>query len=218
MSVVRPEFGPTLPELLGSRVRALPRVVRIGLAGAALVALAVVVWLLVRPSPGRSNVVVHGSAATFNVSYTAPLHKAEPFAGEELRLLTRSGPEQSFVVRPLRLPSYSGDVTAALMELSSPLVDEMRAHYAGFVWRGDGRVSINKQPGYQIEFQARVGGHTMYGKRVLLVAQPDPPPRVGIDFTALSARTPAVPNVDAVAGNGPLKIPYRSIRFGASHP
>ena len=46
----------------------------------------------------------------------------------------------------------------------------MSAQYPGFLWRGDGRVNINQQPGYQIVFQARIGGHTTYGKRVLLVA------------------------------------------------
>ena len=62
----------------------------------------------------------------------------------------------------------------------------MGAPYPGFLWRGDGRVNINKQPGYQIVFQARIGGRTTYGKRVLLVAAPDPPPRAGLDITMLS--------------------------------
>jgi hypothetical protein len=218
MSVVRPEFGPTLPELVGPHVRRLPAIVRAALLAVAVVVVALVIWLLVRPSPGRANVVVHGASATFNVSYAAPLHRVAARSGEDLRLQTHSGPPQSFVVRPLRLPAYSGDVTAELTFLSSSLVDDMRTQYARFVWRGDGRVNINKQPGYQIEFQAQVNGRTMYGKRVLIVATADPPPRAGVDFTVLSARTPAVPNVDAVAGNGPLKIAYRSFRFGASHP
>jgi hypothetical protein len=94
----------------------------------------------------------------------------------------------------------------------------MSATYPGFLWRGDGRVNINQQPGYQIVFQARIGGRTTYGKRVLLVAAPDPPPHAGLDITLLAARSPAIPRADAVAANGALKTPYRSLRFGTDRP
>ena len=56
------------------------------------------------------------------------------------------------------------------------------------------------------------------GKRVLLVAAPDPPPRTGLDITMLAERSPATPKADAVAANGPLKTPYRSLRFGTDRP
>jgi hypothetical protein len=121
-------------------------------------------------------------------------------------------------VRPLRLAPYRGDVSAKLTLLSARLIRQMSATYPGFVWRGDGRVNINQQPGYQIIFQARVGGHTTYGKRVLLVAAPDPPPRAGLDITMLAERSPATPKVDAVAANGALKTPLRSLRFGTQRP
>ena len=121
-------------------------------------------------------------------------------------------------MRPLRLAPYKGDVSAALTLLSARLIRQMSATYPGFLWRGDGRVNINKQPGYQIVFQARVGGHTTYGKRVLLVAGPDPPPHTGLDITMLAERSPATPKADAVAANGALKTPYRSLRFGTERP
>ena len=56
------------------------------------------------------------------------------------------------------------------------------------------------------------------GKRVLLVAVPDPPPRSGLDITMLAQRSPAIPRADAVAANGALKTPYRSLRFGTDRP
>src|SRR5512132_4171317 len=49
MSVVRPEFGPTLPELLGPRVPALPRPARLALAAAGLGIVLLAGWLLMRP-------------------------------------------------------------------------------------------------------------------------------------------------------------------------
>jgi hypothetical protein len=150
--------------------------------------------------------------------YPDALQRIAPRSGETLRLQSRSGPPQSFVVHPLRLQPYKGDVTAALTFMSARLIDEMRGQYQDFVWRGDGRVNINKQPGYQIIFQARVGGRTTYGRRVLLVAKPDPPPREGVDLTILAARSPSVPNLDSVGATGALKTAYRSFRFGTDRP
>ena len=218
MSVVREEFGPTLPELVGARLHVPPRTVWRVLAAAGAVVLLVLVWLaFLRGTPGQAGAVVRQPVA-FNLIYTDALQRAAPRDGEMLRLRSRAGAAQSFAVRPLRLGAYTGDVSAALTLLSARLIRQMSATYPGFLWRGDGRVNINRQPGYQIVFQARVGGHTTYGKRVLLVVGPDPPPREGLDLTMLSERSPATPKADAVAANGPLKTPLRSLRFGTKRP
>jgi hypothetical protein len=218
MSVVREEFGPTLPELLGSRLGVPVRTLWRVLAVLAFLAVLFVGWLaFIREKPGQTGAVVREPVA-FNLIYTDAVRRATPRRGEVLRLETKSGPAQSMAVRPLHLAPYKGDVSAALTSLSSRLIDEMGRQYDGFIWRGDGRVNINKQPGYQIVFQARVGGHTTYGKRVLLVSAPDPPPRDGLDITVLAERSAAVPNADAVAANGALKTSYRSLRFGTERP
>jgi hypothetical protein len=218
MSVVREEFGPTLPELLGPRLHVAARTIWRVLAAAAVVVVLVLAWLVfLRGTPGQAAVVIRQPVA-YNLIFTDALERVAPRAGETLRLQSRSGPPQSLAVRPLRLAPYKGDVSAALTLLSARLIKQMSAEYPGFLWRGDGRVNVNQQPGYQIVFQARVGGRTTYGKRVLLVAGPDPPPRSGLDITMLSARSPAIPRADAVAANGALKTPYRSLRFGADRP
>jgi hypothetical protein len=217
MSVVREEYGPTLPELLGRRLGVPVRTVWLALAAVGAVAAVVVGWLSLRPDPNLTGVVVR-EPVTFNLVYTDAVRRVAPRAGEVLRLQARSGPPQSLAVRPLRLPPYRGDVSATFALMSVRLIDEMRAAYPGFVYRGDGRVNINKQPGHQIVFQARIGGRTTYGKRVLLAATADPPPREGLDITLLSARSASVPNVDAVGASGTLKTPYRSLRFGTDRP
>jgi hypothetical protein len=218
MSVVREEFGPTLPELLGQRLHVPVRTVWRALAAVGVVVVLVLAWLVfVRGTPGQAGVVVREPVA-YNLIYTDALRRVAPHAGETLRLQSRAGPPQSLAVRPLRLAPYKGDVSAALTLLSARLIRQMSAQYPGFLWRGDGRVNINQQPGYQIVFQARIGGRTTYGKRVLLVAAPDPPPSAGLDFTMLAARSPAIPRADAVAANGALKTPYRSLRFGTDRP
>jgi hypothetical protein len=217
VSVVREEFGPTLPELVGRRLGVRTRTVWLALAAIGAVAVVVVAWLALRPDPNQSTVVVR-EPVTYNLIFPDALQRVGPRSGETLRLQSRSGPPQSFVVHPLRLQPYKGDVTAALTFMSARLIDEMRGQYQDFVWRGDGRVNINKQPGYQIIFQAHVDGHTTYGRRVLLVAKPDPPPREGVDLTILAARSPSVPNLDSVGATGALKTAYRSFRFGTDRP
>jgi hypothetical protein len=217
VSVVREEFGPTLPELVGRRLGVRTRTVWLALAAIGAVAVVVVAWLALRPDPNQSTVVVR-EPVTYNLIFPDALQRVAPRSGETLRLQSRSGPPQSFVVHPLRLQPYKGDVTAALTFMSARLIDEMRGQYQDFVWRGDGRVNINKQPGYQIIFQAHVDGHTTYGRRVLLVAKPDPPPREGVDLTILAARSPSVPNLDSVGATGALKTAYRSFRFGTDRP
>jgi hypothetical protein len=217
VSVVREEFGPTLPELVGARLGVPTRKVWLAFAAVGAVVVAVAAWLALRPTPGQSTVVVRDPIA-YNLIYPDSLHRVTPQQGETLRLESRSGPPQSLAVKTLRLAPYKGDVSAALTFLSSTRIEQMRSQYQQFVWRGDGRVNINKQPGYQIIFQARVDGRLTYGRRVMLVATPDPPPREGVDITILAARSPSVPNLDSVGATGALKTAYRSFRFGTERP
>ena len=217
MSVVREEFGPTLPELVGQRLGVPSRKVWLALVAVLAVAVAIGAYLALRPTPGQTGAVVREPIA-YNLIYPDSLKRVAPHQGETLRLESRSGSPQSLAVKQLHLAPYKGDVSAAMTFLSSTLIDQMRGQYQDFVWRGDGRVNINKQPGYQIIFQARVGGRLTYGRRVMLVPTPDPPPREGVDLTILAARSPSVPNLDSVGATGALKTAYRSFRFGTERP
>jgi hypothetical protein len=221
VSVVRPEFGPTLPELLGPRVRALPRALQLALAAlAAVVVLAAAAFLLRGGRDTRPQAVVRAPVA-FNLLYPEPLERVTPRGREVLRLQTPASvaAAQSFAVTPLKLPPYRGDAGAVLLGMSARLIEQMSRTIPGFVWRADGRVNYNRQPGYEIQFQARIGGRTTYGRRTLLVPGGDTPPRQGVDITMLAARSPAVPNVNAVASTrGALKTAIRSFRFGTERP
>jgi hypothetical protein len=220
---VRPEFGPTLPELLAPRLRGVGRGVQLALtAGAVLAVVALVVAVsALRDSDGRTTLVVREPIA-FNLLRPPSLQRVAPAGGEVLRLQTPAGSRapQRFTARPLRLAPYRGDVSAALMMLASRLIDDMRATVPGFVWRGDGKARVNEATGYQILYQARIGGRTTYGRRVLVVPDVEnaPPPRAGMDLDLRSARSPAVPNIDSVGRNGALKLPLTSFRLGTERP
>ncbi|MBI5106563.1 MAG: hypothetical protein HZB46_16530, partial [Solirubrobacterales bacterium] len=149
MPAVRPEFGPTLPELAGPRLRALPRPARIVVLGAAAVVVLALLWaLLLRGDgkPERRPVVVERPVA-FNFGYRAPLAKLPPPQGALARV---ASPGLSFTVRELRLPPYRGDSAGTLPIVAGQLTDQMRATFDGFQFRQEGRANINRQQGYEI--------------------------------------------------------------------
>jgi hypothetical protein len=214
-SVVRPEFRPTLPELLEPWWRRRSYAARAALlaAGAAVV-IGLAAWLIAGRGDGQRHGAVRGPVSA-TLRWPPALHRVPPRAGELLRLQTAAGAgsPQSFVVRPLRIPAYRGDVSAELAYLASRVVASMQRTIPGFAERQEGRARIADQPGYQILYQARIGGRTVYGRRIMLV--PDvPSPRSGADIELRAARSPQVPNVDSIGGSGALKTPLRSFHFG----
>src|SRR4051794_9570186 len=221
MSVVREEFGPTLPELLGPRVRALPRPAQVALAVlVALVVAGLAAAVLRRPPDNRTPVLVRGPIA-FNLAYPPGLRRVAPRGREVLRLETLPGAAdpESVAFTPFRLPPYRGDFTGVLTGMSPNLITAMRRTVPDFVWRGDGRVSINRQPGYEIQFQTRIGSRTWYGRRMLLMPDSAVPPRAGVEIMLMAPRSAKIPRVDALGSvNTPLKTALRSFYFGTSHP
>ena len=196
MSVVRPEFGPTLPELLAPRVRALPRAAqrRARRAGGA------------SSSPALAYAVVHQRGGRRAPAGRRPLadrattcstrrrsQRVAPARAETLRLQTPAGPAapQRFTVTPYTLPPYKGDATGILTLQSANMIDaDARGRIPGFVWRGDGRVNYNRQPGYEILFQAKIDGRTTYGRRTILAAGRRHAPARGRRHLACSPRAP----------------------------
>jgi hypothetical protein len=223
MSVVRPEFGPTLPELVGPRIRALPRAAQVALAGLAALVVVALALLLVRDARDQRTTVVVREPTAYNLVYPPALERVRPRGRETLRLQTPPGTQapQSFAVTPFRLPAYHGDATGVMTLMSANLIRRMRATIPGFVWRSDGRVNYNRQPGYEILFQAKLGGRTTYGRRTLLVPGGDVTltPREGLDIMMMAARSPAIPRVDAIGARpGALETAIRSLRFGTERP
>lgn len=228
-SLVRDGFGPTLPEVIAGRtghpVRRVRTVILLAVATVLLAGLAI---RIVQREAAKGAVVVDtGGAFAFNLTYDDDrLERADPRAGERLRLVSEAGAEvpQSFVVRERELPRYRGDINGFLPLYASLVVQEMERADPAFVLRGEARARINDNPGYQLVFQTRRDGRTVYGKRVMLYDDLDDDdatlnrPTVLADVTLLNGRSAAIPNAGAVGGNGALKDPYRSFRFGRQRP
>ncbi|HWI73312.1 MAG TPA: hypothetical protein VNT55_15250 [Baekduia sp.] len=216
MSAVRPEFGPTLPELLGPRIRVLPRVVRLALAvlGALVVLLLLYALFLRGDGVKAKRAVIVREPVAFNFVYRAPFRKEAPQAGELARVGSK---DQSFSVRELKLPAYRGDAAGFLPLYAATLEAQMAKDLPGFAWRADGRTNINKQQGFEIVFQFRRSDGTLtYGRRTLLL--PNVTARQGADIWAIAPRSPSVVRADDVGHNGGLKTALRSFRFGTERP
>jgi hypothetical protein len=217
VSAVRPEFGPTLPELVGPRLAKLPPVLRVAvLALVAAVVLVVALRLtgVTAPQPDRFPIVVTSGPVPFNLAPDGRLRRVAPGPGELLRL---EGSAARMTVRPLRLPPYRGDANGTLPVLVEGLVGSMARSYDDFVRRyPEGRANVNRQTGYQLHFQFRRDGRLWYGRRVLLVTTPTS--RDGADIILEERRSAAVPRAESVGNVGALKRGLRSFRFGAQRP
>ena len=172
--LLRPEFGPTLPELISRRF-SISRRAAIIAAVVAFVILAIVIK--VATDNGLKKLVVNGSP-TFNVLYDpAQLHEATPRGGELMHLAGRRGHvDVAVTVRHANLPPYKGDTIGGLLPLyTGQLATQLARQLPGFAMGTEGKARVNQALGYQISYTSKVGGNPTYWRRVFLLPSPDKP-------------------------------------------
>jgi hypothetical protein len=166
---LKPQYGPTLGKLLEPRWHAAPRALRglMSAAAAGLVVLAIAVVLTLWPATYS-----HGGAAPFHFSYRG-LYRTAPAPGQLVRIERRAHGrlEDSFAVAPLRLPPYSGGLSAELPLYASGYIEGLSGKYSGFVLRGEGKTRVNTVPAYNVLYTAMIEGRQMYGRDVLLLSE-----------------------------------------------
>ena len=210
MSAVKPQYGPTLVQLLAPR----PLAVRVGAAAlAALLAVAVVVIAL--RSRADETFVLQRKPITFNLVYGPQFHRVSQ-PGTLLALDHTSGGLflDAYVLRPLSLPAYRGAVGGMLPVYADGYIDRLRRRYDGFEFVGEGRSRINNGVGYQVTFRARRGGRTLYERHLLLVQEVPDGLRRGVVIELTSTAAAGTPNATEIGNHGALKTPLRSFRFG----
>lgn len=203
---LKPEYGPTLGELLAPRWHAAsPRLRALALA-AGLGLLALVLGAALTLENAHYS---HGGAVPFSFSYRG-LYRTVPGAGEYVRVQhpSHGRPVDSFAVGPLRLPPYSGGLSAELpLYAATTYIAGLRHRYSRFVLRAEGKTRVNTVPAYTIAYTARLaGGQTVYGRDILLLPQ-RPGARQGVRIVMLSAPTPRVRTPLLVGTTGVLERP-----------
>jgi hypothetical protein len=187
--------------------------------GVLVLAALVIVGLELRKQETVDGVrVVHGGAVAFNLRHPAALRSRPLAAGELLRLEQRSstGVLASFVVEPLRLPSYRGDVAGVLPVVADRELDALRKQFPSLEPVEEGKARVNKVAGYSMVFRASRKPR-LYG-RIVLLPQPAPGARDGVRLVMLATPAGGADLASEVGAREPLKTAFRSFRFGTEGP
>jgi hypothetical protein len=214
---VKPQYGPTLYELLLPRWRTASAGVRglLGLVLAVVVAGAVAVAIVLP----RSTTYVHrGKPVAFNLSYPAPLKPAAAPTGAYLRLEARTSSgrlREWFEVDPLTLGPYSGEISGQLPVFATNYIAGLARRVPDFELETETKTRVNLVVGYTLTYSGKFDGQVMYGRVVLLVGgltgvRDGVILNMGIRPSASLDYSP-----DQVGSADILEKPFRSFRFGA---
>jgi len=236
--VTEQEFGPSLPELVGPRLRALRRWQRVALVLVLALLVAAIAAAAVRHAAEvhtyrqtEANARERGLAPIpFHFDYSKALHRTQP-PDRYVRLERRRGGTLAsrFSVSELRLGRQEGQISG-FMPIVATRYERKAAHdYPGFRLQFEGRARVNDVEGYQFAFTSRLKepGKTarqLFGRVVMLPepydrSDPDkeyPPgqnPTRGLLITMLATTLDNVPSATRVGDEGTLQRPYRSFRF-----
>lgn len=212
VTVVKPEYGPTLPQIVG----ALPRALRLAIIAFVVLLVAGAGLLALRLRPEATNTIVRGPA-TFNLTYGPELHLIKPRDALFALRRDRAGLFlDSYVVRALELPAYRGAAGGLLPVYAVDYLERLRERYGAFELALEGRTRINNGIGYQIVLRARRDERTLYVRHLLLVPDEPEGARRGVIVELESTPAAGTPNAAGVGNAGPLKQALRSFRFGTS--
>lgn len=170
MTVVRPEFEPTLPALVRRRLGVRERTTILVLVALLVVAVAAIV--LVRPRVDRIGEVVHRDDPAFTLQYRNDLlHTEQPRDGELARLAGRRGRQSvTITVRPLDLPARGGDVAHAFLPIyASGHIERLAEESDRFQLRAEHRARLHDAPGYEVRFRTGPPGRQTFGSDLILL-------------------------------------------------
>jgi hypothetical protein len=210
VSAVKPQYGPTLVQMLAPR----PLAVRVaaGAFAALLVAAVVVIALRTRAD---ETFVLEREPVTFNFVYGPQLERVQKTGAVVALSNERNGLFlDSYVVRPLSLPPYRGFVGGMLPLYADGYIARQRKRYASFDFVSEGRARINNGIGYAVTFRSRRGGRTLYVRHLLLVEEEPDGLRRGVILELTSTAAAGTPNAAEIGNHGALKTALRSFRFG----
>jgi hypothetical protein len=235
-----PDYGPSLRELLGPRLRALAGWQRALLVLAAIAIAAGAVALLIRSEAATDTYHQAGddararglTAIPFHFDYSSAMKLSRP-PGAYVRVeRTLNGTLSGrLTVSELDIGPQRGLVSGFMPIVATRYERKAARSYNGFRLAFEGRARVNEVEGYQFAFTARLErpGRTarqLFGRIVMLpepydVNDPEKPypegqiPTRGLLITMLATTLDKIPSPTRVGDQGILQRPFRSFRFGA---
>jgi hypothetical protein len=210
MPVVAPEHRPTLGETLAP----LPRPARWAVLAVLGLLLIGLVIALTGKATADGKRLVREKPLAFNLRVPPGMQENKPAAGEWAHL-ERKG-KDSFVVEPLKLPAYKGDVGGILPVVATREIEALKKRFPALEPVEEGKGRINQAAAYSVVFRASRNPR-LYGRLVLL-PQPVPGARDGVKLLLLATPEAGAGKASDVGTRGQLKTPYRSFRFGTEAP
>jgi hypothetical protein len=207
--LVAPEHRPTLREELAP----LPAPARWGVIAVLVLLVVASVVALTGSSTVAGRVIVREQPFAFNLRVPPTMQEIQPAAGELVHL-ERKG-KDSFVVEPLELPAYRGEVGGILPVAAARELDALRERFPDLEVVEEGKGRVNQAAAYSIVFRASRNPR-LYGRLVLL-PQPLPGARDGVKLLLLANPAGGAGKAGDVGTRGRLKTPYRSFRFGTEN-
>lgn len=209
--VIKPEYGPTLLQLLAPRSLA----VRVAAAGLALLLVAGAALVAISSRAEETAVLVR-KPVTFNFVHGPQFDRV---GGRDALVALRNVGAgglflDGFTIRDLRLPPYRGAAGGTLPVYAHDYVREISRRYTGFEQVAEGRARINNAIGYEVTFNARRGTRRLYGRHYMLVEEEPEGLRRGVVIELESTPAAGTPNALQIGNHGALKTPLRSFRFG----
>lgn len=210
---LKPDYGPTLGQLLARRFPGDPRMVRVAaVAAGVLFAASILAAVLTL----QDATISHRGKVAFSFHYRS-LYRTVPDPGgyaKVQRLRAGGVLEDSLAVAPLHLPPYSGGLSGELPLYASARIHELSSRDRDFVLRGEGKTRVNTVPAYSIFYTTTVRGQKMYGRDILLLPE-RPGARDGVDLVMLTSPTAnaQIREPQGVASTGVLHIPLQSFTF-----
>jgi hypothetical protein len=168
---MKPEYGPTLGRLLAPRWNVAPRLLRLAVI---TMGVGLVVVLIGAGLTLENAHYSHGAPVPFSFAYRG-LYRVTPERGGYVKVESRwpNGElKYSYAVDPLRLPPYSGALTAEIPLFATSYVKALSRRYRDFALSGEGKSKINNTlTGYQVAYSAVLDGEQVYGRDILMVPE-----------------------------------------------
>jgi hypothetical protein len=215
--LVRPEFGPSLPDWLRARA-GIPRWVTLAAVAAVVVLAGIVALLRSGGLPAGTVKTVHRGAPTFNVLYAPSTVRPATPQGDELMRFVAHGPHTALTVtvRPLRVPGFDPRLGFAGLPIAADRLETaLRAAHAGFKPGTEGRARVNDAPGYQIQYRFRdAAGRRVEGHDVLVAPAVDADLRDGLIVSLRQTATGGARGPRDAGPVGAATSVFRSLRYG----
>jgi len=192
---VKPEYGPTLPDILEARLGGVPR--RPRTISAAVIVAAVLIAVLLALRGGSSSISGDAHGVSFSFSYSGLQRETAPH-GDDVLLVARDAARLAaqIEVAPLQLPAYRGNVIGIEPLIAANYMRAFAAHTSGVLLQGAAPTVVDGTSAYNFTYTRRIAGSTYFG-RTIFITPPGSHPRYGLTVSLL-----AQPVLSGIIGRG----------------